>query len=226
MTVNAELEYKHYYQEELYMVADVATGVLYNRSGRRMLALTDDFLIGLHRALEKECGDRAAAVIHACGRRWGHNFGEGLAAEWAEFYKLPFREFPMALFECLLMQEFAHNGWGTLQIDYSHFDKGIIALSLQGAIMAAIRKDLAGSRQADVLTAGILGGMFSVFLGRELDCIQSQSESEGLKDSRFLLSSGPRIGQLREGCDDTDHHTELLARLLELAETVGRAANE
>ena len=214
MTVNADLVYKHYYQEELYMVADVATGVLYNRSGRRMLALTDDFLIGLHRALEKECGERAGEVIHACGRRWGRNFGEGLSQEWSEFYEIPFGEFPMALFENLLVQEFAHNGWGNLQVDYQHFDKGVVWLSLQGAIMAAIRKDTSNDRQADILTAGILGGMFSVFLGRELDCFQSQSESEGLADSRFLLSSCQRIARLREKVQSAADHNSLLQQLL------------
>src|SRR6056297_1383677 len=102
MAVDVDLEFRDYYQEELYMTADIETGVLYNRSGRRMLALTDDFLIGLHRALEKECGDRAETVIHRCGRKWGRNFGDGLTAEWSEFYGTPFGNFPLAMFQSLL----------------------------------------------------------------------------------------------------------------------------
>jgi predicted hydrocarbon binding protein len=93
MPIDLDLEFKDYYSEDAYMVADVETGVLYNRSGRRMLALTDDFLIGFHRAIEKECGSRTPEVLHTCGRRWGINFGTGLAAEWSEFYGRPFANF-------------------------------------------------------------------------------------------------------------------------------------
>ncbi len=214
MAVEIDLEFKDYYQEELYMIADVETGVLYNRSGRRMLALTDDFLIGLHRALEKECGDEAAAVIHACGRKWGRKFGEGLTAEWSEFYGHSFREFPLALFQSLLIQEFAHNGWGILDLHYEHFEKGLVWLSLRGAIMAAIRPD-AGDTMADILTAGILGGMYSYFLNREVDCLQSQSEANGCEESRFVISSQERIEQVRGKIDASTGHDQIVALLVD-----------
>jgi len=213
MAVEIELDFKDYYQEELYMIADVETGVLYNRSGRRMLALTDDFLVGLHRALEKECGDNAAAVIQACGRKWGRNFGEGLTAEWSEFYGHSFREFPMALFQSLLVQEFAHNGWGILDLHYEHFEKGVVWLSLRGAIMAAIRTD-AGDTMADILTAGILGGMYSYFLNREIDCLQTQSETQGVDESRFVLSSKDRIEEVRQKAEQSAGHDDILRVLL------------
>jgi predicted hydrocarbon binding protein len=214
MAVEIDLEFKDYYQEELYMTADVETGVLYNRSGRRMLALTDDFLIGLHRALEKECGDEAAAVIHACGRKWGRKFGEGLTAEWSEFYGHSFREFPLALFQSLLIQEFAHNGWGILDLHYEHFDKGVVWLSLRGAIMAAIRQD-AGDSMTDILTAGILGGMYSYFLNREVDCLQSQSEASGCEESRFVISGKERIEQVRGKIDASTGHDQIVDLLID-----------
>src|SRR6056297_425596 len=213
MAAEIDLEFKDYYQEELYMTADVETGVLYNRSGRRMLALTDDFLIGLHRALEKECGDEAAAVIHACGRKWGRKFGEGLTAEWSEFYGHSFREFPLALFQSLLIQEFAHNGWGILDLHYEDFDKGVVWLSLRGAIMAAIRQD-AGDSMTDILTAGILGGMYSYFLNREVDCLQSQSEAGGHEESRFVISGKERIEQVRRKIDSSADHDQIVALLI------------
>lgn len=218
MSVEIDLDYKDYYQEELYMTADVETGILYNRSGRRMLALTDDFLIGLHRALEKECGENATAIIHACGRKWGRNFGEGLTAEWSEFYGRSFRSFPMALFQSLLIQEFAHNGWGNLHLNYDYFDRGVIWLALEGAIMASIRKD-AGNTKADILTAGILGGMYSYFLNRDVDCVQSQSEAEGFGDSRFVISSQTRIDQLRERIAADATHEQTMQCLLEIQES-------
>lgn len=216
MTVDVNLEFRDYYQEELYMTADVETGVLYNRAGRRMLALTDDFLIGLHRALEKECGERAGLVIHRCGRKWGYNFGTGLAAEWSEFYGTPFGNFPLAMFQSLLIQEFAHNGWGQLEMHYELLEQGIVWLALQGAIMAAIRADVRDTK-ADILTAGIIGGMYSSFLGRELDCLQSQSEAEGFPESRFVISDASRIDQLRSQIQAGDSHESILGRLKSLS---------
>jgi predicted hydrocarbon binding protein len=179
-----------------------------------MLALTDDFLIGLHRALEKECGEEAAKVIHACGRKWGRKFGEGLTAEWSEFYGHSFREFPLALFQSLLIQEFAHNGWGILDLHYEYFEKGVVWLSLRGAIMAAIRNDADGS-MADILTAGILGGMYSYFLNHEVDCLQSQSEAGDVEESRFVISSKERIEQIREKVDASTGHDQIVALLID-----------
>lgn len=217
MAVDIDLEFKDYYAEEIYMVADVETGVLYNRSGRRMLALTDDFLIGFHRAIEKECGERATDILHTCGRRWGNNFGRGLSAEWSEFYGRSFREFPLALFQSLLMQEFANNGWGLLDIDYQNYGSGVITLSLQGAVMAAIRPN-GTSAKADLLTAGILGGMYSYFLDRDLDCIQSQCAGQGFTASRFVISSTPRIAKLRASIAGDAKHDAIVASLLQISE--------
>jgi predicted hydrocarbon binding protein len=213
MPIDLDLEFKDYYSEDAYMVADVETGVLYNRSGRRMLALTDDFLIGFHRAIEKECGARTPAVLHTCGRRWGNNFGTGLAAEWSEFYGRSFREFPTALFQSLLIQEFANNGWGLLELNYEHYRAGIIVVSLKGAIMSAINAN-ESSGMADLLTAGILAGMYSYFLGRELDCMQTQGASLEFDVSRFVISSAPRISKLRLLDPSKMHHDELVGALI------------
>lgn len=115
MIATTDLEFKNYYVEKLYMTANVETGVLVNRSGRRMIALTNDFLLGLHRALEKECGDRVEKVLYHCGRKWGRNFGKGLENAWSEFYQKPLQEFPLAFFQSLMVQEFGHNGFAEFE---------------------------------------------------------------------------------------------------------------
>ena len=79
------IPFENYYTEDVYMTADVEAGILYNRSGRRMLALTNDVLVGLHQALASECGERAGEVLQHCGRKWGRNFAQGLDGEWSQF---------------------------------------------------------------------------------------------------------------------------------------------
>ncbi len=192
MTASTIPHFDNYYNEAVYMTSDVETGVLFNRSGKRMLALTNDFLLGLHRALESECGERAALVLRRCGKRWGKDFAEGLDDAWSEFYGHPAREFPLALFQSLLIQEFAHNGWGILEVDYDLIDDGIVQLTLCGAIMAEIDAQ-EHSYHADVLTSGILASIFSHFLGRELECLQIASIRGDSSIARFVLADPQRL---------------------------------
>jgi predicted hydrocarbon binding protein len=207
------IPFDNYYTEDLYMTADVETGILYNRSGRRMLALTNDFLIGLHRALADECGDRSDDVLLHCGKRWGLNFAAGLDGEWSQFYGTPTSEFPMAMFHSLLTQEFGHNGWGILSIDYHSIENGIISLSLEGAIMAEIMPGDAND-PADLLTAGIFGGMLSHFMGKDLACVQSQGVGPGQSLSRFLVASTARIAMIKPSVSSKASHDDVLSMLI------------
>ncbi len=208
MTVSEQLDFKNYYVERLYMSANVETGVLTNRSGRRMLALTNDFLLGLHRALAKECGDRVSDVLYRCGRKWGRNFGKGLADAWSEFYECTFQDFPLAFFQSLLSQEFACNGWGLLAVDYGHYQRGVLQLELDGAIMSEITSQEV-SYPIDNLTAGILAGMFSIFVGRDLDCTQTQDGKHAEGVSIFLMSDPSRIQQLNTASQLSTHQDKL-----------------
>lgn len=207
------IPFNSYYDEELYMTADVEAGILYNRAGRRMLALTNDFLIGLHRALDTECGENAGKVLLNCGKRWGKNFASGLDGEWSQFYGSPSREFPFAMFHSLLVQEFGHNGWGILSIDYQHLNFGIVVVSLSGAIMAEILED-DSSQPADLLTAGIFAGIFSHFMSRDLGCIQTDCTRKGDDQSRFIITTSDRLNGIKcpEGVSAT--HQQILSQLI------------
>jgi predicted hydrocarbon binding protein len=208
------IPFESYYNEEVYMIADVEAGILYNRSGRRMLALTNDFLIGLHRAIDKECGEKSGDVLVHCGKRWGKNFANGLDGEWTQFYGAPTKEFPLAMFHSLLIQEFGHNGWGLLELDYSNINMGIISVSLAGAIMAEIMPE-ESSEPADLLTAGIFAGIFSHFISRDLDCIQSQCARRGEPQSRFVIASPSRIATVKRSAKIDMQHSAIISLLLE-----------
>ncbi len=206
-------DFKVYYYEPLYMNANVETGVLMNRSGRRMIALTDDFILGLHRAITKECGERAFEVLYHCGKRWGKNFANALHSAWSEFYEQPANMFPAALFESLLVQEFAHNGWGRLALSYEHGNCGIIEVALDGAIMGdMVRDDVA--YPTDTLTAGILAGMFTRFMERELAAVQTQVWSEVMPQSRFVLVDHALLEDVRSLVKSGLNHDDLVARLV------------
>jgi hypothetical protein len=72
------------------------------------------------------------------------------------------------------------------------------------------------SYPADILTAGIIAGLFSHFIAKDVDCFQSQSEKDGFSSSRFLLSDPKRIESLRAWKTSPKSHQEILNHLLTL----------
>ncbi len=212
-TIGSLLTPGNYFSERQFLKTDPDTGVARTRSGTRIIALSRDFLIGVHFALVKECGAAAEQVLHSCGRRWGQSFAQRFEQELSDFYQESMQEFPMAMFEACLAEAFSHHGWGRLQLDFHHYDKGIFVAEMTGAIFA----DLVGSseRPVDSLLAGILAGIFTHFSGQELDCIQSACVACGAETSKFLISLHQRIEQIREAQKAGASHDELFRQLEE-----------
>lgn len=171
------------------MTADIETGVLYNRMGRRMLGLTDDFITGLLKAISGECGEEASRVEYRCGHRWGVVFGNGLMSDWSRFYEQDASEFSIHLLRTLLLKEFAHNGWGMLDVDLDRISEGILHIRLENSAFREVKRNELGITD-DTLTAGILGGMMSSLFATDLDCLQLTGTE---LDSRFLILSPNRL---------------------------------
>ncbi|MGL4553366.1 MAG: 4-vinyl reductase [Gemmataceae bacterium] len=180
----------NYYTDD-YLATDIVKGVTRNRAGTRLLALTDDFLIGLRTALTHECGEAADAVFKSCGRRWGAQFGKKFEAEMAAFYQKPLSEFPLMMFEACLAEAFSRHGWGAIRIDLSRQDKGLLLVELRNAIYADLLEK--ADAPPDALMAGLLAGMFSHLSGQELDAVQTESKACGGKTNRFVLTLASRI---------------------------------
>ena len=66
----------------------------------------------------------------------------------------------------------------------------------------------------DVLTAGIVSGMFTELLGKELDCVQSQVGRSADGVSKFLLSDAERIKQLNGELTKLTSNEQMLDYLL------------
>jgi predicted hydrocarbon binding protein len=201
----------NYFAEGDYINTDVRTGVMRNRAGTRMLALTDDFLNGLRNALETECGPAAALVLKACGRSWGKQYAERFTRELEDHYQAELKQFPLPFFETCLGESFSHHGWGKVRLHLERYAKGILVVSVQNAILGSLagRSD----KPADPLLAGVLAGMFSHFAGRELDCVQTQCVACGAEESRFILTSPTRAAAVADWPERGRGHDEIVAHL-------------
>ena len=93
---------------------------------------------------------------YRCGHRWGVVFGNGLLSDWGRFFDQDTSEFSVQLLRTLLLKEFAHNGWGMLDIDLDRLYDGILPLRLENSAFREVKRNEMGITD-DTLTAGILG---------------------------------------------------------------------
>ncbi len=61
----------------------------------------------------------------------------------------------------------------------------------------------------DNLTAGILAGMFSIFVNRDLDCVQTQDGKHANGISIFLMSDPARVQALQASSGLNAHQEKL-----------------
>jgi hypothetical protein len=207
LTVDGEKIAGNYYTDD-YLATDVKRGVTRNRAGTRLLALTNDFLLGLRTALTQECGEAAETVFKTCGRSWGAQFARKFDKEMSDFYGQPLREFPLMMFQACLVEAFSRHGWGSIKIDLSRQDRGLLLIELDNAIYG----DLLGKTDGpvDVLMGGLLAGLFSHLSGLDLDCVQTECKACGGQTARFVLTLASRVAAIDPA---KKSHAEIVAAL-------------
>lgn len=201
----------NYFAEGRYVKTNVKTGVARNRAGTRILSLTSDFLIGLRNALIFECGKSADAVMKSAGRKWGTRFAERLDKELGDHYRRPQGDCPLAMFQASMSEAFSHHGLGKLTIDVTLHDKGLLSCAVENPVYCGLVD--AADQPTDSMLAGILAGMFSHYAGRDLDCVQTQCQSCGAADSRFVVTLASRLGRAEELRNEGKSHVEIVAAL-------------
>jgi predicted hydrocarbon binding protein len=203
----------NYYAEGSYAQTDVKKGVTRNRSGARIITLSADFLLGLHKGITDECGPAAESVLKNCGIRWGTAFANRFETELSTFHGRAVTEFPLAEFQACLVECFSHHGWGKLTIDPSFSDRGLIVVVVEAAIMAALLGRAV--KPVDTLMAGTLAGFFRHFSGEDLDCIQTQCSACKAKDSRFVIGLTSRLAPAADMVAKGLSHGEVLIKLVD-----------
>ncbi|HLW65704.1 MAG TPA: 4-vinyl reductase [Gemmataceae bacterium] len=199
----------NYFGEPGYIEHDLRKGTMQNRAGVRMLALTDDFLLAFCNSLEGQMGDRALPVLKATGREWGRKAAEQFAAQMQQHFGKALLDLPMAMFSANLAQAFEHHGWGTFQFGFSRYDRGLLTVEVETPMLGASVRQ--GGQPVETLLAGFLSGMFSVFSGTELDCLQTDCFSCGADRSRFVITVPERLQPLAG--HGRKNHADVLAAL-------------
>lgn len=202
----------NYYAPTTYVHSDLESGLLTSRHGDRLLALPGSLIQGIYSGLEYETGMAARLVLKHCGRLWGKEFFRRFAAEMTACYGQPLADLEMGLFLQNLQQAWKTHGWGLLTLDWQHKDQGILIVEILHSPFSALApKHL--NRPMGFLEAGLLGTWFSQITGRELGCVQTQSEACGAESNLFLITTAERLRQAEAWVDEGLSHAQVLEKI-------------
>ena len=196
----------NYFAFDAYVTGDFEAGLLENRRGDRLLALPEILIEAIYSVIEKETGQAYGVVLANCGRWWGKNFYASFVEEVSEYYKKPLNEMEMVEFIGCLKQCWKSHGWGTFDLDMSHYHQGFIVVKIWSSAYA--KQAIKGKLPACFLETGILTTFFSQLTGRELHCLQTTCESLGADCNRFVLGLAQRL-KPAEAWLEQDHETIL-----------------
>ena len=117
---------------------DVRAGVVTNRSGTRLIGVTEDFLRGFVAAIENEVGPATQMILRKCGVVFGKRLAQRFENEISAFAGVAARERPMSEFGTLLCDLWSTYGFGKLSIDWTRGAVGVIPIKLDGSPMQDI----------------------------------------------------------------------------------------
>lgn len=174
-----------------YFDANVRSGILRSPTGVRLISLNEDFIQGLHRALEDETGAAAPIVLYSVGKWWGERFIRQHESDVRRFYDSEVGELPLAFWTHVLRRAWGLFGWGQLEVSFALQDRGFVEVVVAGALYS----DTVGNigRTADHLVAGVLASIMRTLAGRELEACEIACRSKGDTDCRFVVGLKSRV---------------------------------
>ncbi len=201
----------NYFATEAYVRSDLELGLLENRRGDRLLAMPDTLVQAIYAGLEKETGMAARLVLYNCGRWWGKNFYARFCEEVADYYGLPLADMSMVEFLQCLKQCWITHGWGKVELDQTHTNRGFLVVQVWNSPFAVHAPKI--NRPACFLEAGVLSSFFSQLTGREMNCIQTTCESMGADSNRFVLGLPNRLQPAEAMVDSNQDHDTIMQKL-------------
>jgi predicted hydrocarbon binding protein len=202
------------YGQPGYFKTDVAKGVTRTPTGQRICTLPSEFMLGFRDALIYECGKAYRKVMKAAGKKWGVRFAARFDKDLSAAYQAKLRDLPAGLVHTCLADAFAANGYGRLEIDLTQCDSGIIIADVRDPVMPSLVRE--ADRPVDLLTAGMLGSVFTHLIGESVDAIQTECPSLGADRSRFVLARTDAIVAAEEFVEASEQmptHEAILDRV-------------
>ena len=181
-----------------YLQTSLYDGVLRTLEDHRVLALPEELLQGLHRALAREIGRAWSVVAYRCGKKWGARSMERWRAQWRDHQGVDPLEAHFVVFEAWLERLFAHQGWGALSLDFSRERDGLMLVEMGESVLVRVLEDFEDDERTCALFAGIFAALFTELVGRELESLELTCAHAGEAERcRFAVGTPARIERAR-----------------------------
>jgi predicted hydrocarbon binding protein len=201
----------NFFEYDAYVRGDLELGLLENRRGDRLIAIPETLINALYQGLKKETGQAARLVMINCGKWWGKSFYNRFQQSLQDYYGIPLSEMDMLTFIECLKEYWRTHGWGRLEFDPQHRDRGLLIIK---TYQSAYSRTLPGEqRPSCFLEAGILTSFFSKLVGRELLAVQTTCESLGAECNHFILGIPERLAPVEDLVLNGTSHEAILQQL-------------
>src|SRR5579871_4867504 len=147
----------NYFAESAYWTHESGRGTIRNRTGSRMLVLSDDLLVALVNTLSAELGDQADVVIASMGQDWGERAASRFADEMQQHFGKPLAQLPLSLFAASLAEAFRSYGWGKINVEFERYAQGIVVVEMREPMLGTVVRPT--DAPVEKLVAAFLEGM-------------------------------------------------------------------
>lgn len=203
-----------YFYRNDYMQGDSRLGTLTSKGGHRLLALPEELITGLHKAIEHETGRAWSIVAYTCGYKWGQRLLKTWMAEWRTFYQMELDRADYVYFQSWLGAAFEFYGWGQIELDFSLEQEGVIQYWLKDSVLVPLLAEFDDTHVCEIF-AGLLAAMTSWLAGRELAGIEISCAKSGYERCRFAVAMPEYIEKARDQKLRGASADDILAALLE-----------
>lgn len=193
----------NFFAVDAYVHGDSEVGLLENRQGDRLLAVPETLVQAIYSGLDRETGQATRLVLFNCGKWWGKSFYTRFCEQVTGYYSVPLANMPMVEFLQSLQACWVAHGWGKIELDQSHQNRGFLVVKIWNSAFARLAP--AQNQPVCHLEAGVLSSFFSQLTGRELHCVQTSCESMGADCNRFVLGLPQRLAPVENLVMNLDH---------------------
>lgn len=201
----------NYYSHPVGLQLDVRRGLVRNRSGSRVVGVSEDFLRGFVASIEHEIGPATRMVLRKCGVMFGGRLARRFENETSAFAGTALQERPLNEFSGLLSDLWSSYGFGELLVDWDCGKSGYLPVRLNGSPMQNIGPT---GHVSDDLFTGILQGFFAHFIDPGVRCVQTGDLRLGSKEgTTFIVGTEPYAKRAEQMANDRMLHSQIVVRL-------------
>jgi uncharacterized protein len=201
----------NYFAPQAYVRSDLQSALLQDRTGERLIALPESFLLAMDETFHQETGKAAPFALYTCGSFWGEGFCQRFHQTLERLHRKTITQISLIDYLLAMRQVFATHGFGILDLDFAHYNHNLIVASISKSIVAP--NTIKGRAPACHLEAGIFAGWFSILTAQRFGAVQTECISQGANSNRFVLLEAERLAEARRAVSHGASYTQLIAQL-------------